>query len=234
MRRVVIAFLLAFILLLTACSGTASQASSQTSSLASSQASSQELTGIVDIYDSDTLMEAIRGDTAAGVDIKADITIGLSSIEEFEKDGFLMTIDKGVTVTMGDNFMPVYFGTDTVNGIINNGTLVITGTFEFAMTTFENNGTLRIAANGMLAPCYSTIQNNGEVIIDADGELRIERDTTFNNSATLTNNGLVKISSDGGAFNNLVTGKIINNNRIVSVGTYTNAGEFIGDGEPLM
>ncbi|HOP10120.1 MAG TPA: hypothetical protein PK629_01365 [Oscillospiraceae bacterium] len=227
MRRFVPVLLLVLVLALAACSGTAE------STPTSSQTSSVVLTGMVDVYDADTLMNAVRSSDTTGVNIKADITIGLSSIEEFEKQGFLMVIDQGVTVTMVDNFMPVYFGTDSINGIINNGTLVITGTFEFAMLTFENNGTMRIAADGMLAPCYSTIVNNGEVVIDDGGELRLERDTTFNNAATVTNNGILKISSDGGVFNNLETGTIVNNKTVVSVGTYTNAGQFIGEGEPM-
>ena len=225
MRRFVPVLLLILVLAFTACSGATEPTSSQTSSVA--------LTGMVDVYDSDTFMNAIRSSDTTGVNIKADITIGLSSIEEFEKQGFLMVIDEGVTVTMGDNFAPAYFGSDTVSGFVNNGTLLITGTFEFAFATFENNGTIQIAGQGMLAPYRSTIQNNGEVIIDADGELRIESSTTFDNAATVTNNGILKISSDGGVFNNLETGTIVNNKTVVCVGTYTNAGQFIGEGEPL-
>ena len=227
MKRSILVFLLILVLTLTACSKT--PASSQASSLTSSA----DLTGLVEVYDADTLMQAIDSNTATGVEIKADITIGLSNIEEFEKKGFLMVINEGVTVTMENNFMPVYFGSDTESGIVNNGALVITGIFEFAETVFENNGTLHIADKGMLAPCYSTIQNNGEIVIDAGGELRIERVTTCNNAAAITNNGILKISSDGGTFNNLATGKIVNNNTVVSAGTYTNAGQFIGEGEPL-
>ena len=226
-KHLVLILLLIFTVAFTACSaaGSSSQASSQTSSVS--------LEGIVDVYDTETLLAAVRGNTATGVNIKADITIGLSSIEEFEKQGFLMVIDEGVTVTMQDNFMPVYFGNDSTSGIINNGTLVLTMTFEFAETVLENNGTIRIAKGGMLAPCYSTIQNNGEVVIEEGGELRLERDTTFNNAATVTNNGTLKISSDGGVFNNLATGTLTNNKTIACVGTYTNAGSFIGEGEPL-
>lgn len=230
MKRFVAIILMSFILILTACSGTQS---SQVSSQVSSLTSSMPLIGNVDVYDAETLMNAVRSSDVTGVNIKSDMTIGLSSIEEFEKKGFVMVIDAGVTVTMQDNFMPVYFGSDSVNGIINNGTLVLTKTFEFAMLTFENNGTIRIMNGGMLAPGYSTIINNGEVIIDEGGELRIERETTFNNAATVTNNGLLKISSDGGIFNNLATGTIANNKTIACVGTYTNAGQFIGEGEPL-
>ena len=230
-KRLVLLLILVFTLIFVACAagGTSSQASSQQSS---SQTSSL-LSGMIDVYDFETLMNAIRGSDTTGVNIKADITIGLSSIEEFEKHGFLMVIDEGVTVTMQDNFMPVYFGNDSTSGIINNGTLVLTKTFEFAETTLENNGTIRIAEGGMLAPCYSTIQNNGEIVIDAGGELRIERETTFNNAATVTNNGTLKISSDGGVFHNLATGTLTNNKTIACVGTYTNEGKFVGEGEPL-
>lgn len=225
MRRFIPVLFLIFILALAACSGTSAPVSSQTSSA--------PLFGVVDVYDADALMGAIRSGDTTGVNIKADITIGLSSIEEYEKPGFVVTIGEGVTVTMKNNFMPVYFGTESMGGIVNNGTLMITGTFEFAETTLENNGTVQIASGGMLAPCYSTIQNNGEVVIDAGGELRLERETTFNNAAAITNNGMLKISSDGGVLNNLETGTIVNNNTVASVGTYTNAGRFIGEGEPL-
>lgn len=224
MKRLIPVLILILTLILAACSGAGVSAPSQTSSAL--------LTGAVDVYDTETLMNAVRSGDATGVSIKADITIGLSSIEEFEKHGFIMIINEGVTVTMENNFMPVYFGSESTGGIINNGTLVITGTFEFAETTFENNGTVQIKDKGMLAPCYSTIVNNGEILIDAGGELRIERVTTCNNAATVTNNGMLKISSDGGTFNNLATGKIINNKTVVSAGTYTNEGQFIGEGEP--
>lgn len=228
MKRFVplVSLVLIFIFIFTACSV-------PESSQASSQASSAPLVGLVDVYDADTLMNAVRSSDTTGVNIKSDITIGLSSIEEFEKQGFLMVIEEGVTVTMQDNFLPVYFGNETTSGLINNGTLVLTKVFEFAMMTLENNGTIRIADGGMLAPCYSTIQNNGEVIIDAGGELRLERETTFNNAATVTNNGILKISSDGGVFNNLATGTLTNNKTIACVGTYTNEGKFVGAGEPL-
>lgn len=225
MRRFNSMVLLILAVIFSACAPTgSSQVTSQTPSV--------PLVGLVDIYDAETLMMAISGE-ATGVNIKADITIGLSSVTEFEKPGFLMVIEEGVTVTMQDNFVPVYFGNETTSGLINNGTLVLTQAFEFAMMTFENNGVIRIADGGMLVPCYSTIQNNGEVIVEAGGELRLERETTFNNVGTVTNHGIIKISYDGGAFHNLETGTLVNQKTVVSVGIYTNEGKFIGEGEPI-
>ncbi|HNX14902.1 MAG TPA: hypothetical protein PK854_12225 [Oscillospiraceae bacterium] len=225
MRRFIPVLLLVILFAVTGCSK--SPVSSQISSQASSQPSSSDASVLVDVYDTDALMQAIDGNTAAGVKIKADITIGLSSLKEFEKSSFVMVIDKGVTVTMGDNFAPA------ISGIVNNGTLLITGTFEFAFAVFENNGTIRIADKGMLAPYHGTIQNNGEVLIDAGGELRLDRVTTFNNAATVTNNGTLKITNDGGVFHNLAAGTLTNNKTIACVGIYTNEGKFIGEGEPL-
>ena len=177
----------------------------------------------------DELTAALRDKAIPKAHICASMEIGSFEEQTFEREGFLLTIDKGVTVTIRDNFIPVFFGSENVAGWVNNGTLNIAGTLNFGAMTLKNNGTLEILDGGTLCPGMSQIVNNGILQVEQGGAIRLERGTGLQNHATLINLGEIDVTSDGGSLINSASGILENNGTIVFDGDYQNEGTYTGE-----
>ncbi len=182
----------------------------------------------IEVRTYDELITAMKDTTVTKAHISADMEIAPSQETTFERDGFLLTIDEGATVTMKDNFIPVFFGTENVPGLVVNGTLAIAGTLNFGGMTLLNNGTLEVLSNATLVPGMSSIENHGQVLVDAGGTIRLERGTALRNFGTITNLGEIDITSDGGSLQNVAEATLENNGDIKFDGDYQNEGFYSG------
>ena len=176
----------------------------------------------------DELVAALNDTTVTKAHISTDLDIAPAQEATFEREGFVLTIDEGVTVTIRDNFIPVFFGTENAPGLVVNGTLKIAGTFNFGAMTLQNNGTLEVLDGGTLCPGMSKIVNDGTMQIDKGGVVRLERGTGLQNNATLLNLGELNITSDGGSLISTATGSLTNNGTITFEGDYQNEGTYTG------
>ena len=182
----------------------------------------------VEVKTYDEFTTALNDTTVTKAHISTDLEIAPAQEATFEREGFVLTIDEGVTVTIRDNFIPVFFGTENAPGLVVNGTLKIAGTFNFGAMTLQNNGTLEVLDGGTLCPGMSKIVNEGVIQIDEGGVVRLERGTGLQNNATLTNLGELNITSDGGSLINASTGSLENNGTITFDGDYQNEGTYTG------
>ncbi|GEM_PF-1667225 len=185
------------------------------------------------ITDYEALLEALGDESATSAHISADMTIAPEEASTFEREGFVLTVDEGVTVTMDDNFCMVFWGSEDTPGLVVNGTLIVTGSMDFGEITLMNSGMLEIASGGVLCPGMSTILNDGTLLIDAGGELRLERGSGLQNRGVLINNGTLNITDDGGSLTNDAGASIENNGHIAFDGDYQNSGDYTGaEAEP--
>jgi hypothetical protein len=182
----------------------------------------------VEVKTYDELIAALNDTTVTKAHISADLEIAPATEQTFERERFVLTIDKGVTVTIRDNFVPVFFGTENAPGLVVNGTLKIAGTFNFGAMTLQNNGTLEVLDGGTLCPGMSKIVNEATLQIYKGGVVRLERGTGLQNNATLLNLGDLNITSDGGSLINAANGSLENNGTITFDGDYQNEGTYTG------
>ncbi|MEA5048333.1 MAG: hypothetical protein VB034_06930 [Eubacteriales bacterium] len=181
-----------------------------------------------EIKNYEELVAALNDTNVTRAHISADMEISSSEEQTFEREGFILTIDEGVTVTLGDGFIMVFFGSEEEPGVVVNGTLKIQGTMDFGAMTLLNNGTLEILSGGLLAPGMSTIENHGTVSIDSNGQIRLERGSGLQNYANLVNQGTIDITDDGGSLQNLAGATLENNGHIAFNGNYQNEGVYQG------
>ncbi|MEA4870198.1 MAG: hypothetical protein VB062_06125 [Christensenella sp.] len=182
----------------------------------------------VAVSDYDALIAALQDESVSRAHIIADMTISPEQPQEIEREGFVLTIDAGVTVTIGDNFTIVFFGSETAPGLVNNGSMLLSGEWNFGAMTLENNGTIELQSGALLAPGMSTIQNDGQLRIAKDAQVRLERGSGILNNGTIENNGTLEITNDGGSLNNSESGILQNNGHIVFDGDYQNHGIYQG------
>lgn len=228
--------LLTVLLLLLAPIGCARQTDSASDAAQSADAATEQPTASAPAADLgvavttfDELAAALADATVTRAHISADLEIDPKKEQTFEREGFLLTIDKGVVVTIRDNFVPVFFGKEDAPGWVNFGTIQILGTLNFGAMTLQNEGTLKVLGGGILCPGMSTIMNNGTIQIDKDGVIRLERGTALQNNGIITNFGKIQITSDGGSLINAASGKLENNAVIVFDGDYQNEGVYAGE-----
>lgn len=229
MKRLAVRLMAGLLLLmLTACGASAPEESvaAPTSDMAVTPDTGTAIT------DLDGLVASLKDSSVTRAHITTDLTIAPESDESFEREGFVLTIDEGVTVTIGDFFTPVFFGSETEAGIVNNGTLIVAANWNFGALTLENNGTIQVQSNVLLAPGMGTIQNNGTLQIDKDAEIRLERGSGLINDGVIKNDGTLNITTDGGSLINNESGSILNNGHIAWDGDYQNRGNYRGT-EPL-
>jgi hypothetical protein len=233
-------FLLALLMIfaLAGCSTQTQQQSTQTDApavtqeaVAAEEAQTTPDAG-VEITSYDALVAALQDESVLQAHISADMTIAPESDQSYEREGFVLTIDKDATVTIGDFFTIVFFGSETVPGLVNNGTLIVSGEWNFGAMTLENNGTIEIKSDVLVAPGMSTIQNNNMLQIDKGAELRLERGSGIVNDGTIQNSGTLNITSDGGSLTNNDGGTLLNSGHIAFDGDYQINGTYRGT-EPL-
>lgn len=151
------------------------------------------------------LQTAVGNKEITVVNIGSDINI--TSNLNFESDNNLVIyIKEGATLTVNDEFIPVFCS------IINDGSIIINDTFDHGACNFINNGTATVISGGTASSGMSNIYNYGSFIIEAGGNLLIERGTLFYNSSTISNNGYISIKDGGSVFNK--NGSIINDGTI--------------------
>ena len=182
----------------------------------------------VEVTNVDELLAALADPAINKAHISANMSISLDQEQTFEREGFVLTIDAGAEVTIGNGFVLVFFGDDDTPGLIVNGTLKIAGNVNFGAMTLCNNGTLEVLSGGVLAPGMSVINNYGVLLVDSDGTIRLERGSGLRNFATLTNVGEIDITSDGGSLNNAADATLENNGHITLNGDYQNDGIYLG------
>ena len=182
----------------------------------------------VEVKTYDELATALKDTTVTKAHISADLEIAPTEEQTFEREGFVLTVDEGITVTIRDNFVPVFFGTQDAPGLVVNGTLAVAGTLNFGAMTLLNNGTLEVLSDATLAPGMSTIENRGQVLVDAGGTIRLERGTALRNFGTITNLGEIDITGDGGSLQNAAEASIENNGNVKFDGDYQNQGFYSG------
>ena len=139
--------------------------------------------------------------------INIDANIDITDKYFYERDTDLMiNIEKGKTITVSGEFIPVGCS------ITNEGDIIVKGTFDRGLCSLINNGTVTVKNGATASSGVSSTDNHGSFTVDIGGNLLIERGTSFKNLGTLTNNGYISIK-DGGSLDNK-DGSIINNGTI--------------------
>lgn len=182
----------------------------------------------VEVKTYDELIAALNDTAVSKAHISADLEIAPTEELTFEREGFVLTVDEGITVTVQDHFIPVFFGTENAPGLVINGTLAVAGTLNFGAMTLLNNGTLEVLSGATLSPGMSTIENHGQVLVDAGGTIRLERGTALRNFGMVTNLGEIDITSDGGSLHNAAEASLENNGNVKFDGDYQNEGFYSG------
>ena len=233
MKRI-FSFLLVFFLLAAIGCASPAEVPTTTASQDASEPTQQPTASVpavdlgVEVKTYDELIAALNDTTVGKAHISAEMEIAPTGEQTFEREGFVLTIDEGITVTVRDNFVPVFFGTENAPGLVVNGTLAVAGTLNFGAMTLLNNGTLEVLDGGTLCPGMSTIENHGQVLVDAGGTIRLERGTSLRNLGTITNLGEIDITSDGGSLNNAAEATLENNGSVKFDGDYQNEGFYSG------
>ncbi|MHB8806614.1 MAG: pectate lyase-like adhesive domain-containing protein [Anaerolineaceae bacterium] len=158
------------------------------------------------------LEAAVNDKEITGIYIGADIDIA-NDLSFEREDDLVITVDSGNTLTISATFIPVGCS------IINDGIMVINGTFERGISNLTNNGSFTINNGGMVTSGQSDTLNQGEFIVATGGNLSIERGSIFNNSGSLVNDGYILIT-DGGQLN--YEGGSITNNGTLDLFSYFN------------
>lgn len=140
-----------------------------------------------------------------GIYIGADIEI-TSDLSFEREDDLVITVDSGNTLTISAEIFPVGCS------IVNDGDILINGTFERGISTLTNYGSITINNGGMVTSGMSETINQGEFFIINGGNLTIDRGSNFINSGSLVNDGYILIT-DGGQLTH-DNGSITNNGTI--------------------
>lgn len=151
------------------------------------------------------LQAALENKDITVINISADIDIASNFMFESD-DKLVIYIKEGNTLSISEEFIELGCI------IINEGTMVIKGTFEHGLDNFINNGSVTVKDGGTVSSGMCSAYNHGTLIVEAGGNLLIERGTQFYNHGTITNNSYISIK-DGGSLNN-ESGSIINNGTI--------------------
>lgn len=146
--------------------------------------------------------------------INIDSDLGISSPIDIVRDGadgntvnMVLNIKEGATLTINENF--------TIVGgynVVNDGTIIINGTFFRALGSFTNNGAIIVNGGGESSSAMTSIYNYGTFTVDKNATMPIYRGSQFINHGTVTNNGYIYVN-DGGSLNN-TKGTIVNNDVI--------------------
>lgn len=111
------------------------------------------------------------------------------------ENGFILRIDKDAVLNIDSLVNPVGCI------FINDGTINISGTFDYGLETFTNNGIVNIKSGGTMSSGMVDSYNKGTINIEKGASLLIERGTQFYNSARINNSGLISVKN-GGKFDN--------------------------------
>ncbi len=158
------------------------------------------------------LKTALENGNTTLININSDLEI--TSPIDIVRDGadgntvnMVLNIEEGATLTVNENF--------TIVGgynVVNDGTIIINGTFFRALGSFTNNGVIIVKDGGESSSAMTSIYNYGTFTLDSNSTMPIDRGSQFFNLGTITNNGYINVK-DGGSLNNM-KGTIVNNDVI--------------------
>ncbi len=153
------------------------------------------------------LRAAVQNKDIRVIQIASDIDIADELFVDRE-DGpeTLIHIEAGVTLTVSSEFTTVGCF------VINDGSIVISGSFDRGLSGLTNNGSIAVRNGGIFASGMSDTYNRGNITVDNGGNLPIERGTQFHNYGNIINNGHITIDNGGSLSNS--TGEITNNGTI--------------------
>lgn len=140
------------------------------------------------------------------INIASDMTLSEDLTSDREEKELIINIKKGKTLTISKKFLAVG------GSIINNGEIIINGSFERGICTLINNGSIIIHKGGIATAGMSDWKNYGTFLVKNSAELYIERGSQFYNYGNLNNDGLIRIDNGGSLHDN--GGKIVNNGSI--------------------
>lgn len=149
------------------------------------------------------LQAAVADTKITTINLGSDFEITGKLFYEREDDGPAIAIKKGITLTVGGEFIPVG------GSIKNDGAIIVKGVFDRGICNLINGGSITVKNGGMCSSGMSTTVNNGEFTVEQGGQLFIERGSEFKNPGVLTNNGSVSVR-DGGSLHD-EGGSLINN-----------------------
>lgn len=155
---------------------------------------------------------AVENKAITVININSDMEIASNFMIERD-DELVIYIKEGNTISIREEFIPLGCI------IINEGEMIINGTFDHGLDIFINNGSLTIKNAGTVSSGMSSTYNYRDFIVEEGGNLLIERGTQFYNLGSITNNGYVSINNGGSISNE--SGSIINNG-IVDLASYFN------------
>jgi uncharacterized protein YabE (DUF348 family) len=158
------------------------------------------------------LEAAVNDKEITGIYIGTDIDIA-SDLSFEREDDLMITIDGGKTLTISGSFNVV------ACAIVNDGTIVVNGTFQRGIANLTNNGSVMVNNGGTVTSGQSETINQGEFTVADGGNLYIERGSIFNNRGSLINDGYVSINN-GGQLND--EGGAITNNGTIDLSSYFN------------
>lgn len=165
--------------------------------------SSEDGKAIVSSFDA--FKKAMENKAVTVIDVNSDMDITEKYFYERDTD-LMINIEKGKTITISGEFIPVGCT------ITNEGEIIVSGTFDRGLCTLINNGTVTVKKGGTATSGVSSTDNNGSFTVESGANLLIERGSKFKNLATLSNNGYILIK-DGGSLDN-EKGSLINNGTI--------------------
>lgn len=165
--------------------------------------SSEDGKAIVSSFDA--FKKAMENKAVTVIDVNSDMDITEKYFYERDTD-LMINIEKGKTITISGEFIPVGCT------ITNEGEIIVSGTFDRGLCTLINNGTVTVKKGGTATSGVSSTDNNGSFTVESGANLLIERGSKFKNLAKLSNNGYILIK-DGGSLDN-EKGSLINNGTI--------------------
>lgn len=163
----------------------------------------------------DEFREVLTDTKVSNIYMNTDITLKKELVYEREDAPVYLHISKGSTLTVDQYFLAVG------GSIVNDGVIIVNGSFERGICELINNGSVIIKDEGTVESGMCTLNNHGNVTVETGGQLFIERGSSFNNIGELINEGYILINNGGNLFDD---GGTIINSGIIDLYSY-----FSGD-----
>lgn len=145
------------------------------------------------------------------INVITDITLSEDVSYIREENGVTVNIKKGKTLTINKSYLGVG------GSIVNNGTIIIIGSFERGICNLDNKGTVIVKNGGSVLSGMSDLNNNGCITIEEGAHLDVTRGSQVYNYGKLSNEGKILID-DGGSFQD--KGGTLENNGLIDINSY--------------